>query len=50
MSWASGYPDYVGVIDLQALMSATRSTTDPHLVDSSVNLLTSGIVTYIAIP
>ncbi|MGP8271048.1 MAG: PEP-CTERM sorting domain-containing protein [Terracidiphilus sp.] len=50
VDWASGYPDYVGVIDLQALMSATRSTTDPHLVDSSVNLLTSGIVTYIAIP
>jgi hypothetical protein len=48
--WGTGVPTYVGVIDLQALMSAPRSTTDPHLVDSSVNLLTSGIVTYIAIP
>ena len=48
--WATGKPDYVAVIDLQALMSASRSPSDSHIVNSSVDLLATGIVRYIAIP
>lgn len=48
--WVYGYPTWVGVIDLQALMNAPRSTTDPHLVDPSVDLVGSGIVRYVAVP
>jgi hypothetical protein len=44
------YPKWLGIVDLQALLSAPRSGSDPHLVDPSVNLLTSGIVRYIAVP
>lgn len=48
--WVFGYPTYIAVIDLQALLNATRSTSDSHIVASSVNLVTSGIVTYVAVP
>jgi len=45
-----GQPVWLAVIDLQALLNASRSATDAHLVNASVNLLTSGIVRYIAVP
>jgi len=50
--WELGSPSWVAVIDLQALLNATRSTGTPdtHLVDSSVDLVGSGIVRYVAVP
>lgn len=45
--WARGSPSYVAVIDLQALLAATR-TSGTHNVDPSVSLLTTGIVRYVA--
>jgi hypothetical protein len=50
VDWYPGVPDYVGIIDLQALMSAKRSASDSHLVDPSVDLLGTGIVSYVAVP
>ena len=44
---SNGAVSYVGVIDLQALLSATR-TAGTHSVDPSVNLIANGIVRYVA--
>ena len=41
---------YVVVIDLKALLLAPRSATDTHLVASSYNLQTNGVIYYVAIP
>jgi len=48
--WASSPPSYVAVIDLQALLNATRSGTDAHIVDPSVDLVAAGIVRYVQVP
>jgi hypothetical protein len=39
-------PTYLGVIDLQALLSAPR--TGPHTVDPTYDLIAHGVVTYVA--
>jgi hypothetical protein len=47
---ADGYftpPGYLAIVDMAGLLAATR-TAGTHSVDPSVNLLTSGIVTYVA--
>ena len=44
-SWALGYPSYLAVIDLKAMLAAKR--TGAHTVDPSINLLTTGIVRYV---
>ena len=49
-SWSSGgygNPTYIAVIDLAALLAAPRNPADAHLLASTVNLLTSGIVRYV---
>jgi len=49
---ANGYftpPTWLAVIDLTKLLAAPR-TAGTHYVDPSVNLETSGILTYIAVP
>jgi hypothetical protein len=46
--WSLGYPSYVGVIDLQALLKATRSSA--HTVDATIDLVAAGIVRYVAVP
>lgn len=43
---ADGGPNFLAVIDLQALLSAKRSA--PHTVDSSVDLVGTGIIRFIA--
>lgn len=47
--WALGTPSYVGVIDLQKLLSAPR-TVSPHTVDASYDLIANGVVRYVAVP
>jgi hypothetical protein len=50
--WPSGGgapPKWIGVIDLAAALAAPR-TAGTHNIDPSVNLITSGIVTYVAVP
>lgn len=42
-------PTYLAVVDLQALLNAPRDTTN-HVVASSVNLVTSGIVRFVQVP
>lgn len=44
--WASGTPDYVAVIDLQALLNAPR-TAGTHTVDPAYDLLAHGVVRYV---
>lgn len=44
--WASGSPDYVAVIDLQALLSAPR-TAGTHSVDPAYDLLAHGVIRYV---
>jgi hypothetical protein len=44
--WVEVPPDYLAVIDLAALLAAKRSP-GTHSVDPSVNLVASGIVTYV---
>jgi hypothetical protein len=46
--WSLGYPTYVGVIDLQALLKASRSAA--HTVEPTINLVAAGIVRYVAVP
>jgi hypothetical protein len=41
-------PTYLAVVDIQALLNATRDSTG-HAVASSVNLLTSGIVRFVEV-
>jgi len=41
-------PKWIGVIDLAKALAATR-TAGTHMIDPSVNLLTSGIVTYVKV-
>lgn len=48
--WILGTPSYVAVIDLQALLNAPRSASNSHIVDSSVDLLATGIVRYVSVP
>jgi hypothetical protein len=45
---ANSGPTFLAVVDLQGMLSATR-TTGTHLVDPSVDLLATGIVRYIKI-
>jgi len=50
--WPSGCgatPKWIGVIDLAAALAATR-TAGTHMIAPSVNLITSGIVSYVAVP
>ena len=47
--WASGTPTYVGVVDLQALLSAPR-TAGTHYVDPTYDLVAHGVVRYVAAP
>jgi len=44
--WALGYPSYLAVIDLQALLAAAR-TPGTNTVDPSVDLIGSGILRYV---
>ncbi len=46
--WAYGYPTWVGVIDLQALLSAPR--TSANTVDPTYDLIGNGVVRYVAVP
>ena len=46
--WSLGQPSYVGVIDLQALLKASR--TAAHTVDPTIDLVAAGIVRYVAVP
>jgi len=49
---ANGYfvpPTWLAYIDLTKLLAAPR-TSGTHYVDPSVNLETSGILTYVAVP
>ena len=49
--WAPGTPKYIGVIDMAAALAATRAASpNNHQIASSVNLITSGIVSYVAVP
>jgi hypothetical protein len=49
--WPSGTPKFIGVIDMAAALAATRAAApNNHQIASSVNLITSGIVTYVAVP
>jgi hypothetical protein len=49
--WAPGTPKYVGVIDMAAALAATRAASpNNYQIASSVNLITSGIVSYVAVP
>ena len=49
--WASGTPKFVGVIDMAAALAATRAASpNNHQIAAGVNLITSGIVTYLAVP
>lgn len=45
---ANGGPTFLAVVDLQALLAATR-TAGTHVVDPTVDLLATGIVRYIAL-
>lgn len=44
--FALGTPSYLAVVDLAALLAAPRSA--PNVVDPAVNLVTTGIVRYVA--
>lgn len=48
VDWAPGYPSWVGVIDLQKLLAAPRSSA--NTVDSTYDLIANGVVRYIAVP
>jgi hypothetical protein len=43
--WSTGSPQYVGVIDLQLLLSAPRK--GPHTVDPGYDLIANGVVRYV---
>jgi hypothetical protein len=45
--WVTGVPTYVGVIDLQKLLSAPR-TAGTHNVDPTYDLLAHGVIRYVA--
>ena len=45
-----GGPTFLAIVDLQGLLSLTIRDTSPgngHKVDGAVNLLTSGLVTFV---
>ncbi len=44
-SWASGQPLYLGIIDIDAMLKAPRSTG--HTVDPTYDLLAHGVVRYV---
>jgi hypothetical protein len=46
--WSRGFPTYVGVIDLEALLKAPRSGL--NTVDPTYDLIAHGIVRYVAVP
>ena len=46
--WAFGYPNWVGVIDLQALLDAPR--TGSNTVDPTYDLVAHGVIRYIPVP
>ncbi|HUC71134.1 MAG TPA: hypothetical protein VMS01_08090 [Stellaceae bacterium] len=49
--WAPGTPKFVGVIDMAAALAATRAASpNNHQIAAGINLITSGIVTYVAVP
>jgi len=41
-------PNYIGIVDLAALLAAPRSTTMPHTVDPTYDLVAHGVVTFVA--
>jgi hypothetical protein len=42
---------FVGALDMAAALAAPRAAApNNHQIDSSVNLLTTGIVSYVAVP
>ena len=45
---ASAAPTYLAIVDINALLAATRDSSN-HKVASSVNLLTSGIVSFVPV-
>ena len=45
-SWATGQPDYLGVLDLQCVLSAPR-TPGTHYVDPSYDLIANGCLRYV---
>ncbi|MHB1957838.1 MAG: PEP-CTERM sorting domain-containing protein [Acidobacteriaceae bacterium] len=47
--WYTGSPSYIGVVDLQKLLSAPR-TPGTHTVDPSYDLIANGVVRYVAVP
>ena len=50
-SWVGGTPRFIGVIDMAAALAATRAASpNDHQIAASVNLITSGIVSYVAVP
>jgi len=46
--WVYGYPTWVAVIDLQALLNAPR--TSSNTVDPTYDLVAHGVVRYVAVP
>ena len=49
--WATGTPTFVGAIDMAAALAAPRAAApNNHQIDASVNLITSGIVSYVPVP
>jgi len=46
-SWATGSPSYLGIIDIQAMLSAPK-TAGTHTVDPTYDLLAHGVVRYVA--
>jgi hypothetical protein len=52
--WPSGCgstPKFIGVIDMAAALAAPREAApNNHQIAASVSLITSGILTYVAVP
>jgi hypothetical protein len=49
--WFPGTPKFIGVIDMAAALAAPRAASpNNHQIASTVNLITSGIVSYVAVP
>jgi hypothetical protein len=40
---------FLAIVDMDDLLTATRDPTAAHKVDSSVNLLTSGLVRFVRV-
>jgi hypothetical protein len=49
--WTGGTPKFIGVIDMAAALATTRAAApNNHQIAAGVNLITSGIVSYVPVP